>query len=204
MGNVITLLNDEADSIYDQIVKEYLENRILILNQEVNDDIIELYIAQILKWNIEDKDIAVDKRTPIKILINSPGGDMIVAWGLIDAIIQSKTKIVSIGIGLVASAAFHIFISCKERIAFENTVLLMHDGEVEIQNSTSKAKDAMRFFDNLDLRTKNHVLSRTKMDEKYYDDHYDQELYLYADEAKELGCVDKIVGHDIDMDLIFD
>ena len=42
----------------------------------------------------------------------------------------------------------------------------------------------------------------TNIDEDFYDSHHDREFYIYADEAKELGCVDKIIGVDCDLDEI--
>lgn len=191
-------------SIYDETVKEWLENRVLIINQDISDDILESYIMHILKWNAEDKHKDADARKPIRIIINSSGGDMIVGMGLVDAILQSETKIIGIGLGLVASAAFHIYISCHERVSFKNTVFLMHDGEINIQQTTSKARDTMAFFEEMEDRIKNHVLSYTEMTEEFYDGHFKQELYLYANTAKKLGCVDKIIGDDVDIDYILD
>lgn len=200
--DVLGLVNSNNTDLYTETVKKCLENRVLILNQDIDDDIIESFIINILNWNAEDMYVPEESRTPIKIIINSCGGDLFVGMGLVDAIMQSKTKIVCIGIGLVASAAFHIFISADERIAFQNTILLMHDGSIEISNSTSKARDTMQFFENMEKRTKAHVLSRTSMQEDYYDKHYEQELYMFSDEAKALGCVDKIVGTDVNLDYI--
>ena len=59
----------------------------------------------------------------------------------------------------------------------------------------------MKFFENMEERTKAYVLSRTNMDEEFYDAHYDQEYYMYAnEEAKRLGCVDYIIGEDCNLD----
>lgn len=190
-------------SLYEETVRDWLENRTLVINEEIDENIIENYVLNIFKWNREDKHKPTAERVPIKIFINSPGGDLVVAMHLCDAIAASKTPVVAVGLGCVASAAFHIFITCNERIAFKNTVLLMHDGQMYVQNSSSKVKDTMKFYDSVDDRVKEHVLAHTKMTDDYYDDHYDQELYLYADAAKELGIVDKIVGEDVDIDSLY-
>lgn len=202
--DLVEVLGGASGSLYDETVKAWLEDRVLIVNQEISDDILESYIMYILKWNAEDKHKPEDVRKPIRIIINSVGGDMIVGMGLVDAILQSETKIIGIGVGLVASAAFHIYISCHERVSFKNTIFLMHDGEINIQQTTSKARDTMAFFEEMEKRVKQHVVSYTEMTEDYYDSHFKQELYLYADEAKKLGCVDKIIGDDVDIDYILD
>ena len=200
---LLPLLGGNDDDLYTETIKENLKNRVLIFNDEVNDNIIENYILHIFKWNREDKDIDPSKRKKITLIINSPGGDCMIGFGgMVNCIEQSKTPVVAVGIGLVASMAFHIYITCKERYAFKDTILLMHDGEQSAASSGGKFKDIARFFENMDNRTKQHVLKYTNIDEEFYDDHQDREFYIYADDAKELGCVDKIIGVDCDLDEI--
>lgn len=204
MAELMTLLGTGGnDDLYTEIIKENLKNRVLVFNEDVNDSLIENYILYILKWNREDKDIDPSKRKKIIIIINSPGGDCMIGFGaMVNCIEQSKTPIVAVGMGQVASMAFHIYIACKERLAFRDTIFLMHDGEQAASSSGGKFKDIARFFENMDNRTKQHVLKYTKIDEEFYDAHQDREFYIYADDAKELGCVDKIIGIDCDIDEI--
>ena len=204
MAELMTLLSGENDDLYTEIIRENLANRVLIFNDEVNDSLIENYILYILKWNREDRDIEPFKRKKITIILNSPGGDCFIGFGgMVNCIEQSKTPIVAVGMGLVASMAFNIYITCKERYAFKDTILLMHDGQQAAQSSGGKFKDIARFFENMDNRTKQHVLKNTKITEEFYEEHQDREFYIYADEAKDLGCVDKIIGIDCDLDEIF-
>lgn len=200
MAELMTLLNSGNDDLYSEVIRENLEHRILVFNDEVNDCVLENYILHILKWNREDIDIPTDKRKTITIYINSPGGNSIDGFNFVDVIRCSKTKIRGVSFGLAASMGYHILLACHDRIAFKNSILLQHDGEISIQNSTSKAKDTMKFFDNMEQRTKKYVLSRTTMTEEFYDKIYDQEYWMYADEAKKLGCIDKIIGEDIEFD----
>ena len=203
MAELLLPLTGGNDDLYTEIIKENLENRVLVFNDEVNDNLIENYILHIFKWNREDKDIDPSKRKKITLILNSPGGDCMIGFGgMVNCIEQSKTPIIAVGIGEVASMAFHIFITCKTRYAFRDTILLMHDGEQAASSSGGKFKDIARFFENMDNRTKQHVLKYTKIDEEFYDNHSDREFYVYADDAKELGCVDKIIGEDCDLDEI--
>ena len=192
----------QGDDLYTEIIKENLDNRILVFNQEVDDDAVENYILRILKWNRDDIDIPVEKRKKIKIYINSVGGDTFVASNMVDVIMQSKTPIMVVGLSLVASAAFHIFLAGHERISFSHTIFLQHDGSISISNSSKKARETMDFLSESEQVTKEFVLARTKMTEEFYDDHYDVELYLLATKAKELGIVDYIIGEDISIEEI--
>ncbi len=199
-----SILDTTGDStFYDEVIRDYYDNRILLLNDDISDNLIENCIIYILKWNQCDKGLSAKDRKPITIYINSGGGDSIIAMQLVDIIKTSMTPIKVVGMSLVASAAFHIFIAGHERICFNNTIFLMHDGDVTISNSTSKAKDTMKFIEELDNRYKNHVLSSTSMTEEFYDAHYDIEFFFFGNKAKEYGVVDKIIGEDCTMDYIY-
>lgn len=203
MPEIMSLLGNTNDDLYTEIIKENLERRILVLNDEINEAVVENYILYILKWNREDKDIPVEKRQAIILYNNSPGGHVFDGESLISAILTSKTPIKGVAFGLVASMGYRIFLACHERIAFKNSVLLQHDGDIAIQNSTSKARETMKFFESMEERTKQFVLSRTKMTEEFYDKIYNQEYYMYADTTgRELGIVDKIIGEDCALDEI--
>lgn len=191
-----TAVSNDKDDIMVQLQKKNNAERVLLLNDEIDPFVIDNYEMFILNWNREDKDIPKDKRKPIKLYINSVGGDMFSAMSLIDIISSSVTPIIGVGFGLVASAAFHIYIACHKRIAFPNTVFLMHDGEMSISNSTSKAKDTIKFLNHMDERVKQHVLQYTKITEDFYDSHFEQEVYMYPDEAREKGIIDLTVGTD--------
>ena len=122
---------------------------------------------------------------------------------LVDVIQASETPVYTVCFSDCASMGFHIFISGHKRYAFKNSILLIHDGEITVNNSSSKAKDTMKFFETLDKRIKNHVTSSTKITNEFYDSIYDKEYYIYAnEEGKELGCVDYIIGEDVPVSTI--
>lgn len=200
--NIETLFSDEKDEIMNQLRAKNNAERVLVLNDEINNCVLDYYSLFILNWNREDKDLPPEKRKPIKLYINSVGGEIFNAMNLVDVIEHSITPVIGVGFGIIASAAFHIYIACHERIAFPNSVFLMHDGELSISNSTSKAKDIMKFFERMEDRIKHFVLRRTLIDEDYYDSHFNQEVYMYADEAKEKDIVFKIIGNDVDLNYI--
>lgn len=201
MADVLLPVTSGADDLYDEIMRDCISNRILIFNEDVNDSLIENYIMYIWKWNREDKDLDPTKRRKITIILNSCGGDCMIGFGgMVNCIENSKTPIRVVGMGLVASMAFYIYICCKERLSFKDTVYLLHDGEKAAYNTGSKFKNVAAFFENMDKRTKDHVLKYTNISEDFYDENYEKEVYLYADEAKELGCVDYIIGEDCTLD----
>jgi len=197
-----TIMCDTQNTAWDELYREYLANRILVLNAEIGDDIIEDYVMYILKWNSEDKDIPINKRRKIRFLITSPGGNTFTANILSDVIMQSKTPIIGVALDMVASAAYQIYLACDERIAFQNSVFLQHEGELSMENSRSKFKQTVEFFDRIEQRAKDYILSRTNMSSEFYDEIYDQEYWMDVNKAKELGVVHKVIGEDCNIDEI--
>ena len=199
---ISAVMGDTQNTAWDELYREYLANRILVLNAEIGDDIIEDYVMYILKWNSEDKDIPINKRRKIRLLITSPGGSTFTANILSDVIMQSKTPIIGVALDMVASAAYQIYLACDERIAFQNSVFLQHEGELSMENSRSKFKQTVEFFDRIEQRAKDYILSRTNMSSEFYDEIYDQEYWMDVSKAKELGVVHKIIGEDCDIEEI--
>ena len=200
MNDFILPISGSQSDTYDELYREFLNKRILVFNEEVDDNMVENVVMYILKWNMDDVDIPVEKRKPIKILFSSVGGDTFVAQNVADVILQSETPVIGIGLSLVASACYHVFLACHERVGFKNTIYLQHDGTISISNSSKKARDTMNFFENMENENKKFVLDRTKMTGEFYDSIFEQEYYMYSTEAKELGVVDKIIGIDCTLD----
>lgn len=203
MGNAFSYIEEMGSETYDELMKYYANKRVLIINKDIDTTIIESYAIRILRWNEEDKHIPVDLRQPITLLINSCGGDLFNTLCFIDIIKQSKTPIYTVGMGFVASAAYYIYIHGHDRIAFENTVFLQHDGTISIADSNSKVKDFIAFNDLMEERIKESILSKTNITADFYDKTFDKEYYFFADKGKELGVVDKIIGKDIELADIF-
>ena len=200
MPDVLIAGGGSQMSTYEELYRENLDNRVLVLNDEINEGIIDDFILYILKWNKEDKNIPIDKRQPIKFYISSPGGNVFDANILVDVIMASKTPIWGIGMDLVASAAYMTFLACHERFSFSNTAYLQHEGSISIENSRSKARNNVEFFDEQEARAKNFILSRTLMTEEFYDKVYMEEFWMLPDKAKELGVVHSIIGVDCELD----
>lgn len=172
---------------------EQLQNRKIIINSHVDFSLVERVVIQILKWNEEDKNIEVEKRTPIEILLSSEGGDVISGFLLIDVIKKSLTPIHVTAMGLAASMGALILLSGHVRKAYANTTILIHDGSLSVSSTSKKAKQTMKYYDKLEERVNALILSSTKIDKELLDSKSDDEWYMFADEALELGIIDQII-----------
>jgi ATP-dependent protease ClpP protease subunit len=63
---------------------------------------------------------------PIKVVINSSGGDVVRMFSIYDIITTAKNKVIGIGTGEVCSAASLILACCHKRYVTENCVLMYH------------------------------------------------------------------------------
>ena len=189
-------LNESSDAL-NYIYFHLLSNE---LNNFCDSYFLDSYISQYsLTAKVTEQLL---QRNEIKLYISTPGGSTFAAWSMIDVIESSKTPIVGVCFDMCASAGFYIYISCHERIAFKNSAILEHDGDIAIENSSKKAKDVMAFFETMDQRLKEHVLKHTFIDSEFYDSIYETEFWFFAEKGKELGVVDKIIGEDVDINYI--
>lgn len=195
--DIFTLLED--DSMYDRIIKENLQERKIILNDEIDDSVIENICLMILKWNKEDENIDPEKRKHIFIYINSPGGDAIAGSQILSSIASSITPVDTVGFAKCTSMASYILAAGNTRYCFPNTVVLYHDGQTGYVSSSNKGKDIQKFYDNLEKRMTNFMVEHTNMTEEFLEEIKDREYYMFPDEIKERGIVDKIIGEDCDL-----
>lgn len=117
-------------------------------------------------------------------------------------IMNSKTPVYTINLGYQYSMGFLIGLAGHKRFATHNAKFLMHDGSNFVYNSGAKAQDQMEFQKKVEERIKQYIISRSNLTPEEYDSKLRVEWYLFADEAKQKGFVDYILGEDCDINEI--
>lgn len=179
-----------------------VSNRKFFLNGEVNAANVADICRHIMQINSDDRAIPVDQRKPILLYISTVGGEVDPGFQLVDTIEASKTPVYTINTGGASSMGIYIMISGHRRISMPNARFMMHDGQIHIQGSTSNVQDAMKFQERFEARIKEFVLRRTKITSALYDEKYRVEWSMFAEEARDLGVIDAVVGQDITLDEI--
>lgn len=177
-----------------------LKQRKLFLNTDVEQLSVGEIVKHIMQYNKEDIGVEPDKRTPIILYVSSNGGEVDSGFELIDVIMASKTPVFTVNLGYQYSMGFLIGLAGTKRFAMRNAKFLMHDGSNFVYNSGAKAQDQMEFQRRVEDRIKQYILSRSKITSKEYDSKLRVEWYLFADEAKDKGFCDYIIGDDCDID----
>ena len=175
---------------YD-IFSRLLNDRIIVLSDEVNDATASIVVAQLLYLEGQDaeKDISLN--------INSPGGSVPAGMAIYDTMQYIKCDVSTICIGMAASmGAFLLSSGAKgKRFALPNSEIMIHQ---PLGGARGQATEIKIVADHI-LKTReklNKILAENtgkSIDEIARDTERDN--YLSAQEALEYGLVDKVIAH---------
>lgn len=175
---------------YD-IFSRLLNDRIIMLSEDVNDTTASLVVAQLLYLE------SLDPEKDISLYINSPGGSVTAGMAIYDTMQYIKCDVSTICIGLAASmGAFLLSSGTKgKRFALPNSEIMIHQPLIS-GGLQGQATDIKIRTDNL-LRTKeklNRILSENAG--KSYEDicrDTERDNFMTADEAQAYGLIDKVL-----------
>ena len=170
------------------------EDRVYWLDGAISEENLDL-VKMILRCNREDKNISIEDRKPIKIFIDSPGGDVTVEWSIINAIKCSKTKVITINYCTAFSAAAEILASGHERYAFKGTNVMIHLGSCSYSGDVANVETTKKYFDNLSKKTVDHLIGKTKINPKMFKKKTLTDWFMDENEALENGLIDKIIDN---------
>ena len=179
---------NRGERSYD-IFSRLLNDRIIILSDEVNDQTASLVVAQLLYLEAQDPD------KDISFYINSPGGSVSAGMAIYDTMQYVKCDVSTICVGMAASmGAFLLCAGAKgKRYALPNSAIMIHQPMGGTQGQASDMKIRTEWI--LKTRDKlNRIMSeRTGQPLEIIERDTDRDNFLSAQEAKEYGLVDKIM-----------
>jgi len=171
------------------IFSRLLNDRIVVLSDEVNDATASLVVAQLLF--LESQDAEKD----ISFYINSPGGSVSAGLAIYDTMQYIKCDVSTICMGLAASmGAFLLSSGAKgKRFALPNSEIMIHQPSGGAQGQATEIEIVAKHI----LRTKeklNKILSENtgKPIEQIAVD-TERDNFMSAEEALDYGLVDKIL-----------
>ena len=170
----------------------FLNERKLFLEEDVGFPIMEM-IKLIMRWNQEDKDIPVEQRKPITIYIMSDGGYMSFMWAMLDAMLTSKTPIITVNLGVAASAASLIYLAGSKRLMMPTATVIIHEGSTEVAGDANKVMDATRNYNKELAKMKEFILARTSIPPRVLNKKAKDDWYIDAATCLEYGVCHKIV-----------
>ncbi|MCL2152110.1 MAG: ATP-dependent Clp endopeptidase proteolytic subunit ClpP [Oscillospiraceae bacterium] len=173
---------------YD-IFSRLLNDRIVILSEEVNDTTASLIVAQLLYLEAQDPD------KDIQFYINSPGGSVTSGFAIFDTMQYIKADVSTICIGFAASmGAFLLSSGAKgKRLALPNAEIMIHQPS---GGFSGQATDIQIHAEKI-LKTKdrlNRILSEnTGKPIDAIREASERDNFMTADEAKDFGIIDNVI-----------
>ncbi len=173
---------------YD-IFSRLLNDRIVMLCDEVNDQTASLVVAQLLYLESQDPD------KDISLYINSPGGSVTAGMAIYDTMQLVKCDVSTICVGLAASmGAFLLTAGAKgKRYALPNSEVMIHQ---PLGGVKGQASDIQIHADWI-LKTKqklNKMLAEaTGQPLEKIEKDTDRDNFMSAEEAQAYGLIDKVL-----------
>ena len=181
---------------YD-IFSRLLNDRIIVLSEDVNDTSASLVVAQLLYLEGQDPD------KDISLYINSPGGSISAGMAIHDTIQYIKCDVSTFCMGMAASmGAFLLASGTKgKRFALPNAEIMIHQPLIaggQGGGLSGQATDIKIHADHL-VRTRakmNRLLSEyTGQPLEKVEQDTERDNFLSAQEAKEYGLIDEVITH---------
>ena len=176
---------ERAYDIFSLLLKE----RIIILGTPINDQIANLVVAQLL-WLASE-----DDSKPIRMYINSPGGQVYAGMAIYDTMQQVSCPVSTVAVGFTASFGTILLTAGTKgmRYALPNATVHLHQ---PLGGARGQASDiAIQAQEILRLRTDlNKILSyHTGQIVERIQKHTDRDLYMTAAQARDYGLVDEVL-----------
>lgn len=189
--------DDEDDDEQDQtngasngaLMQKMLRTRTILLSGEINKALAERVVRQLLLL----EDMSDD---PVRVLIDSPGGDADAGFAILDMMRFIKPDVMTIGMGLVASAGALILLAApkERRFGLPNSHYLIHQPlsgmrgvatDIEIH-----AKEVERLRERINLL----IAEETGKPVADVERDTDRDFWMNAEEAREYGLLSRIVS----------
>ena len=174
---------------YD-IFSRLLNDRIIVLSEDVNDTSASLVVAQLLYLEGQDPD------KDISLYINSPGGSISAGMAIHDTMQYIKCDVSTICMGMAASmGAFLLASGTKgKRFALPNAEIMIHQPLIAGGQTTDikiHAEHMVYIRDKMNRMLSQYTgqpLEKLQMDTE-------RDNYMSALEAKEYGLIDEVITH---------
>ena len=173
---------------YD-IFSRLLNDRIIILSEEVNSTTASLIVAQLLYLEAQDPD------KDIQFYINSPGGSVTDGMAIYDTMQYIKCDVSTICIGMAASmGAFLLSSGTKgKRLALPNAEIMIHQPSAGTQGQITDMAIHLKRLEVIKKRLNAILADNTGRSVEEITAACERDNFMTAEEAQAYGLVDKVI-----------
>ena len=172
---------------YD-IFSRLLNDRIIILSEEVNSTTASLIVAQMLYLEAQDPD------KDIQFYINSPGGSVTDGMAIYDTMQFIKCDVSTICVGMAASmGAFLLSSGAKgKRYALPNAEIMIHQPSAGTQGQITDMALHLKRLEIIKERMTRILAENTGKPFDVVHNDCERDNFMTAQEAVEYGLIDKV------------
>ena len=181
---------NRGERSYD-IFSRLLNDRIIMLSEEVNDTTASLVVAQLLYLEAQDPD------KDVQFYINSPGGSVTAGMAIYDTMQYIKCDVSTICIGMAASmGAFLLSSGTKgKRLALPNAEIMIHQPSAGTQGQITDMAIHLKRLEIVKTRLTGILAANTGKPLDVVRADCERDNFMTAQEAMEYGLIDKVIDH---------
>lgn len=179
---------EEKNGDQEMIFQKLLKTRTILLSGDINKTLAEKVIRQLLL--LEDSG-----DEPIKVFIDSPGGDADAGFAIFDMMRFVKPDVYTIGMGLVASAGAIILLASPKdkRVGLPNSHYLIHQPLSGIRGVATEIEIHAKELEKLRKKINKLISDETGVKEGQVEKDTDRDYWMSADDALGYGLISKII-----------
>ncbi len=179
---------NRGERSYD-IFSRLLNDRIVMLSEEVNDTTASLVVAQLLYLEAQDPD------KDVQFYINSPGGSVTAGMAIYDTMQYIKCDVSTICIGMAASmGAFLLSSGAKgKRFALPNACVMIHQPSGGFQGQATDIEIHADYILSIKKRLNEIMAANTGRSFEEVKAATERDNFLTAQEALYFGLIDKVI-----------
>ncbi len=172
----------------EMLVEKMMETRTILLSGEINKELAERVVRQLILLENKGDD-------PIKVFIDSPGGDADAGYAIFDMLRFIKPDVYTVGMGLVASAGALVLLASpkEQRIALPNSHYLIHQPLSGIRGVATEIEIHAKEIEKMRDKINRLISQETGQDYDKVVKDTDRDFWMNATEAQEYGLISRLV-----------
>lgn len=160
---------------------------------EITDETASRVVGQLLTLQ------TLDSKSPIQVIINSPGGSLYAGLAIFDVLRTMPNPIITLGLGFVGSAALLIYTAGDIRQCTPSTSFFYHNViNFHIMESNNAGEEIYKHYKWCNTQLRDLITKRLDLDKKQFTQIFGDSTthrYLTSREAKKHGVVHKVIPY---------
>ncbi len=186
--------NETKKGEQDVLLQKLLKTRTIILSGEINKELAERIVKQLIILEESGDE-------PIKVFIDTPGGDADAGFAIFDMIRFIKPEVFTVGMGLVASAGAIVLLAAvkERRVGLPNSHYLIHQPLSGMRGVATEIEIHARELEKMRRRINLLISKETGKSIETVEKDTDRDYWMSAEEAVSYGLLSNVITSRLDL-----